>query len=77
MRLKLALRQPAGGMDWQARRLEDEADAIFGQRMEGATCAVDKMENSILEEMESLDGILIAYCNAERLDNQTHRRIGF
>jgi hypothetical protein len=49
--------------------------------MEGATCAVDKMENSIqnsiLQEMESLDGILHAYCNAERLDNQTHRRIGF
>lgn len=47
--------------------LFNEADAIFGVRKEGATDAVDKMEGSlqniILQEMEDLDGILIATTN--------------
>lgn len=59
--------------------LFNEADAIFGQRMEGATRAVDKMENSIqniiLQEMESLDGILIATTNlTQNLDPAFERR---
>ncbi len=59
--------------------LFNEADAIFGQRMEGATKAVDKMENSIqniiLQEMESLDGILIATTNlTQNLDAAFERR---
>jgi SpoVK/Ycf46/Vps4 family AAA+-type ATPase len=59
--------------------LFNEADAIFGQRMEGAKNAVDKMENSIqniiLEEMESLDGILIATTNlTQNLDPAFERR---
>lgn len=45
----------------------NEADAIFGKRLENITRSVDKMENSmqniILEEMETLDGILIATTN--------------
>ena len=57
----------------------NEADAIFGRRMEGATRSVDKMENSIqniiLQEMESLDGILIATTNLTRnLDPAFERR---
>ena len=59
--------------------LFNEADAIFGQRMEGAQNAVDKMENSIqniiLQEMESLDGILIATTNlTQNLDSAFERR---
>ena len=59
--------------------LFNEADAIFGQRMEGATRSVDKMENSIqniiLQEMESLDGILIATTNlTQNLDPAFGRR---
>ena len=59
--------------------LFNEADAIFGQRMDGAKNAVDKMENSIqniiLEEMESLDGILIATTNlSQNLDPAFERR---
>ena len=59
--------------------LFNEADAIFGQRMEGAQNAVDKMENSIqniiLQEMESLDGILIATTNlTQNLDAAFERR---
>ena len=59
--------------------LFNEADAIFGQRMEGAKNAVDKMENSIqniiLQEMESLDGILIATTNlSQNLDPAFERR---
>jgi len=45
----------------------NEADALFGTRMNGAQRAVDKMENTlqniILQEMEDLDGILIATTN--------------
>ena len=44
--------------------LFNEADAIIGIRKNGASSAVDKMENSIqniiLQEMETLDGIMIA-----------------
>ena len=59
--------------------LFNEADAIFGVRKEGATDAVDKMENSIqniiLQEMEKLQGILIATTNlTENLDKAFERR---
>lgn len=59
--------------------LFNEADAILGVRMEGATRAVDKMENSIqniiLQEMESLDGIMIATTNlTTNLDKAFERR---
>ena len=59
--------------------LFNEADAIFGIRMEGAARAVDKMENSlqniILQEMENLDGILIATTNlTQNLDKAFERR---
>ena len=47
--------------------LFNEADAIIGKRKEGADRSVDKMENSIqniiLQEMESLEGIMIATTN--------------
>ena len=59
--------------------LFNEADAVLGVRMEGATRAVDKMENSlqniILQEMESLDGIMIATTNlTTNLDKAFERR---
>lgn len=59
--------------------LFNEADAIIGIRKEGAERAVDKMENSIqniiLQEMESLDGILIATTNlAQNMDKAFERR---
>ena len=59
--------------------LFNEADAIFGQRKEDAKNAVDKMENSIqniiLQEMETLDGILIATTNlSQNLDPAFERR---
>ena len=59
--------------------LFNEADAIFGIRRERADSAVDKMENSIqniiLQEMESLDGILIATTNlTQNLDKAFERR---
>lgn len=59
--------------------LFNEADAILGIRMEGATRAVDKMENSIqniiLQEMEALDGIMIATTNlTTNLDKAFERR---
>lgn len=50
--------------------LFNEADAIIGNRMEVTTSSVDKMENSIqnviLQEMENLEGIMIATTNLER-----------
>jgi SpoVK/Ycf46/Vps4 family AAA+-type ATPase len=57
----------------------NEADALFGTRMNGAQRAVDKMENTlqniILQEMEDLDGILIATTNlTENLDTAFERR---
>ena len=59
--------------------LFNEADAIIGIRHEGATSAVDKMENSIqniiLQEMENLDGIMIATTNlTQNLDPAFERR---
>ncbi len=59
--------------------LFNEADAIIGKRQEGAERAVDKMENSIqniiLQEMETLDGILIATTNlAQNMDRAFERR---
>lgn len=59
--------------------LFNEADAIIGTRKNGATSAVDKMENSIqniiLQEMETLDGIMIATTNLqENLDPAFERR---
>lgn len=59
--------------------LFNEADAVLGVRMEGATRGVDKMENSIqniiLQEMESLDGIMIATTNlTANLDKAFERR---
>lgn len=59
--------------------LFNEADAIIGKRQEGAAKAVEKMENSIqniiLQEMETLDGILIATTNlAQNMDKAFERR---
>ena len=59
--------------------LFNEADAVLGVRIEGASSAVDKMENSIqniiLQEMESLEGIMIATTNlTSNLDKAFERR---
>ena len=59
--------------------LFNEADAIINKRQEGAERSVDKMENSIqniiLQEMENLDGILIATTNlAQNMDKAFERR---
>ena len=59
--------------------LFNEADAIIGKRQEGAERAVDKMENSIqniiLQEMESLEGIMIATTNlVQNIDAAFERR---
>jgi len=59
--------------------LFNEADAIFGIRREGAESAVDKMENAIqniiLQEMESMEGILIATTNlTDNIDKAFERR---
>ncbi len=59
--------------------LFNEADAIINKRQEGAERAIDKMENSIqniiLQEMENLDGILIATTNlAGNMDKAFERR---
>ena len=59
--------------------LFNEADAIINQRQEGAERSVDKMENSIqniiLQEMENLDGIMIATTNlAQNMDKAFERR---
>lgn len=57
----------------------NEADALFNRRMENAERAVDKGENAlqniILQEMETLDGILIATTNLQgNLDSAFERR---
>ena len=57
----------------------NEADAIFNKRSENTERAVDKMENSIqniiLQEMETLEGILIATTNlTSNLDSAFERR---
>jgi hypothetical protein len=59
--------------------LFNEADAIINRRQEMAERSVDKMENSIqniiLQEMETLDGILIATTNLEQnMDKAFERR---
>ncbi len=59
--------------------LFNEADAILCKRKEGAESSVDKMENAmqniILQEMETLDGILIATTNLTgNLDTAFERR---
>ena len=59
--------------------LFNEADAVLGIRHEGASAAVDKMENSvqniILQEMERLNGIMIATTNlTDNLDKAFERR---
>ena len=59
--------------------LFNEADTVLGIRQEGAQRAVEKMENSIqniiLQEMEQLDGILIATTNlTQNLDRAFERR---
>ncbi|MDE7357209.1 MAG: AAA family ATPase, partial [Bacteroidales bacterium] len=59
--------------------LFNEADAVLGVRQEGASRAVDKMENSlqniILQEMETLEGIMIATTNlTANLDKAFERR---
>ena len=59
--------------------LFNEADAIIGKRLENISRSVDKMENSmqniILEEIEKLDGILIATTNlTSNMDAAFERR---
>jgi len=59
--------------------LFNEADAVIGKRKEEAERSVDKMENSIqniiLQEMESLDGIMIATTNlVQNMDAAFERR---
>ena len=59
--------------------LFNEADAIFNRRMENAERTVDKGENAlqniILQEMETLNGILIATTNLQgNLDSAFERR---
>ena len=60
----------------------NEADALFGKRMEQAEHSVDKMNNAmqniILQEMENLEGILIATTNLTgSLDKAFERRFLF
>jgi SpoVK/Ycf46/Vps4 family AAA+-type ATPase len=62
--------------------LFNEADAVLGVRSSGAERAVDKMENSIqniiLQEMETLEGIMIATTNlTANLDPAFERRFLF
>lgn len=59
--------------------LFNEADAVIGIRQQGAERAVDKMENSIqniiLQEMETLEGIMVATTNlTQNLDKAFERR---
>lgn len=59
--------------------LFNEADAVLNKRAEGATGSVDKMENAmqniILQEMEQLNGIMIATTNLTgSLDSAFERR---
>lgn len=74
--------------DYQLAKLEEErtpillfneADAILGKRMEGASRAVDRMENSVqnilLQELEDFSGIFIATTNfTTNLDPAFERR---
>ncbi len=59
--------------------LLNEADALIGRRMDGAERAIDKGENAIqnivLQEMESFDGIMIATTNlVNNMDTAFERR---
>lgn len=59
--------------------LFNEADSVIGTRREGAEAAVDKLENSllsiILQEMETLEGIMVATTNLENnMDKAFERR---
>ena len=59
--------------------LFNEADAIFNKRNDSAVYAVDKMENAIqniiLQEMETFDGIMIATTNlTNNMDSAFERR---
>jgi hypothetical protein len=59
--------------------LFNEADAIIGKRLTNVSRSVDKMENAmqniILQEMESLEGIMIATTNLEEnMDGAFERR---
>lgn len=59
--------------------LFNEADAVISKRKEGAEGSVDKMENSIqniiLQEMESFNGIMIATTNlVQNMDSAFERR---
>lgn len=72
-------RMKAEKMDITPILLFNEADAIIGKRQEGAERAVEKMENSIqniiLQEMETLNGIMIATTNlAQNMDKAFERR---
>ena len=56
-----------------------EADAVINKRQEGAVQAIEKMENSlqniILQEMETFNGILIATTNlVQNMDKAFERR---
>lgn len=62
--------------------LFNEADAIFGRRVENVEKGVEQMNNTIqniiLQEMENLDGLLIATTNLEKnLDPAFERRFIF
>lgn len=62
--------------------LFNEADAVFGKRKENQTSSVDQTENAIqniiLEEMEKIEGILIATTNlVGNLDAAFERRFLF
>lgn len=62
--------------------LFNEADAIFSKRMENTSSSIDQTENAIqniiLEQMEKLQGILIATTNLEgNLDPAFERRFLF
>ena len=62
--------------------LFNEADAIFSSRKTGRNSSIDQTENAIqniiLEEMEKLDGILIATTNlADNFDRAFERRFLF
>lgn len=70
------------GCDRMPILLFNEADAIFGNRFESVSSSVEKMDNAmqniILQEMEDLDGILIATTNLTgNLDRAFDRRFLF
>lgn len=72
-------RRAAAQADKAPIMLFNEADAIFTRRMENAERTIDKSENAIqniiLQEIENLDGILIATTNLQgNLDPAFERR---